>query len=81
MVDNTHAATHDTVYIHNVQRDSLYLRDSIYIDRYHTIGTVDTVLGVRVDTVVKNTFQDHYFYKNYLKTDTVLENHTDTLVV
>lgn len=54
----------DSIYISQVQRDSIYMHDSIYV---HAKG----------DTVVVESFR--YIYRDKLVRDTVYVNHTDTI--
>lgn len=54
----------DSIYISQVQRDSIYMHDSIYV---HAKG----------DTVVVERFR--YIYRDKLVRDTVYVNHTDTI--
>jgi hypothetical protein len=55
---------HDSIYLHQVQRDSIHLRDSVY-------------LQVKGDTVFK--YQYRYLYRTVSHIDTVLVNRVDTI--
>lgn len=54
----------DSIYIHQLKRDSIYLRDSVYIRE-------------KGDTVFVDKFK--YLYKEIVKIDTFRMEHTDTI--
>lgn len=60
-------AVHDTTYLSRVERDSIYMRDSIYLHEY--------VMG---DTVYREKTSVVYRWRDRLKTDTIYISRTDT---
>lgn len=58
--------THDTLYISNTHRDSIYLRDSVLIQQ-------------KGDTVYRDRWR--YLYKELASTDTLIQHLRDTIPV
>lgn len=62
------SVTHDSIYISRVERDSIHVHDSIYIDvvRY-------------ADTVYKTKYVQKVVYRDALRVDTMVVNRVDTI--
>lgn len=60
---------HDTTYITSIQRDSIYLRDSIFLETYY-----------KGDTCYVNKYVMKTQYRDRVKVDTFYLSKTDTIV-
>jgi len=60
---------HDTTYVYNLQKDSIFLHDSVYMERWY-----------QGDTVYLSKYVEHIAYKDRVKHDSIYINKQDTIV-
>lgn len=60
---------HDTLQVYNIQKDSVWLHDSVFQERY-----------VQGDTVFMYKYREHVAYKDKLVHDSIYINKNDTIV-
>ena len=61
-------ATHDSIYISRVERDSIHVHDSIYME-----------VVSKADTVYKTKYVQKVVYRDALRTDTMVVERVDTI--
>ena len=61
-------ATHDSIYISRLQRDSIHVHDSIYME-----------VKTKADTVYQTKYVQKVVYRDALRTDTMLVERIDTI--
>ena len=64
------SVTHDSIYISRLQRDSIHVHDSIYME-----------VKTKADTVYKTKYVQKVVYRDALRTDTMLVERIDTIRV
>ena len=62
------SVTHDSIYISRVERDSIHVHDSIYME-----------VVSKADTVYKTKYVQKVVYRDALRTDTLLVERVDTI--
>ena len=62
------SVTHDSIYISRLQRDSIHVHDSIYME-----------VKTKADTVYKTKYVQKVVYRDALRTDTMVVERVDTL--
>ena len=62
------SVTHDSIYISRVERDSIHVHDSIYMEVFS-----------KADTVYKTKYVQKVVYRDALRTDTLLVERVDTI--
>ena len=62
------SVTHDSIYISRLQRDSIHVHDSIYME-----------VKTKADTVYQTKYVQKVVYRDALRTDTMLVERIDTI--
>lgn len=62
------SVTHDSIYISRLQRDSIHVHDSIYME-----------VKTKADTVYQTKYVQKVVYRDALRTDTLLVERVDTI--
>ena len=62
------SVTHDSIYISRVERDSIHVHDSIYLEVFS-----------KADTVYQTKYVQKVLYRDALRTDTMIVERVDTI--
>ena len=62
------SVTHDSIYISKLERDSIHVHDSIYLE-----------VKQQADTIIKTKYVQKVVYRDALRTDTMIVERVDTI--